>query len=139
MTRRRSPFDEFERLFERMSDRFDDFDEFDVESRLAVDVEDTGDAFVVTADLPGFAKDDIDIRLRDDTLQIDATHEESPEDSVEDEYIRRERSKRSVTRSLALPESVDEDAVSASFNNGVLTVELPKADEADDSTSIDIA
>ncbi|QDX40094.1 Hsp20/alpha crystallin family protein [Salarchaeum sp. JOR-1] len=139
MTRRRSPFDEFERLFDRMSNQFDEFEEFDVESRLAVDVEDTGDAFVVTADLPGFEKEDIDVHLRDDTLQVDATHEASPEDDVQEQYIRRERSKRSVSRSLSLPESVDEDAVSASFNNGVLTVELPKASGEDDSTSIDIA
>ncbi|MEE6210813.1 Hsp20/alpha crystallin family protein [Salarchaeum sp. III] len=136
MTRRRSPFDEFERLFDRMSDQFEDFD---VESRLAVDVEDTGDAFVVTADLPGFEKEDIDVHLRDDALQIDATHEESPEKDVKEQYIRRERSKRSVSRSLSLPEAVDEDAVSASFNNGVLTVELPKSRDEDDSTSIDIA
>ncbi|GAA0650735.1 hypothetical protein GCM10009019_12010 [Salarchaeum japonicum] len=120
-----------------MSERFDEFEEFDAGTRLAVDVEDAGDAFVVTADLPGFEKDDIDVHLREDTLQIDATHEESA-DTGED-YIRRERSKRSVTRSLTLPEAVEDDAVSASFNNGVLTVELPKADEEDDSTSIDIA
>lgn len=119
-----------------MSDQFEDFD---VESRLAVDVEDTGDAFVVTADLPGFEKEDIDVHLRDDALQIDATHEESPEKDVKEQYIRRERSKRSVSRSLSLPEAVDEDAVSASFNNGVLTVELPKSRDEDDSTSIDIA
>jgi len=132
MARRRSPFDEFERLFDRMSTQFED-----IEGGLAVDVEDAGDSFVVTADLPGFEKEDIDLTLRDDALAIEAEHEEEA-GGEEERYVRRERSKRSMKRSVSLPESVDEEGVSASFKNGVLTVTLPKAGVAESGTSIDI-
>jgi len=109
----------------------------DIEGGLAVDVEDAGDSFVVTADLPGFEKEDIDLTLRDDALAIEAEHEEEA-GGEEERYVRRERSKRSMKRSVSLPESVDEEGVSASFKNGVLTVTLPKAGVAESGTSIDI-
>ena len=52
--------------------------------------------------------------------------------------MRQERSKRSVSRGLTLPEDVDESGASADFSNGVLTVTLPKAFADEDSTSIDV-
>jgi HSP20 family protein len=137
MTSRKRPFEELERLLERMSDVREPNDR-----DLAVDVEDADDSFVVTADLPGFDKDDIDVEARDRTLHVSAVHEEESEtDATDDEettYIRRERSKQSVSRTITLPEDVDEGAASATFENGILTVELPKSRAREESTSVDV-
>ncbi|CQH43825.1 Hsp20-type molecular chaperone [Halobacterium hubeiense] len=129
---RGSPFDELERLLDKMNDARER-----AGGGLAVDVEDEDDQFVVTADLPGFEKDDIDVEVRDRTLRIEARHEEETEEG-EDNYVRRERSKRSLSRSVTLPEEVDEAGASAAFQNGVLTVELPKVHTSEESTSVDI-
>lgn len=130
MTRRSSPFDEVERLFDRMG-------ELNKGNGLAVDLEDTGDAFVLTADLPGFDREDISVELRKGSLQISARRDEST--TREDEsYIHRERTQRSINRTVSLPEPVDKDGTTATFKNGVLTVQIPKAQAGEDATSINI-
>jgi len=127
-----SPFDELERLLDKMNDARER-----ASGGLAVDVRDDDEQFVVTADLPGFEKDAIEVEVRDRTLRIDARHEE--ELGVdESDYVRQERSKRSLSRSVSLPEDVDEGEASARFENGVLTVDLPKAYADEESTSVDI-
>lgn len=136
MVSRGSPFDELERLLDKMNDARER-----AGGGLAVDVEDRDDAFVVVADLPGYDKDDIDVEVHERTLRIDATHEADHEEEAEVDdasYVRRERSKRSLSRSVSLPEDVDEEGASASFENGVLTVELPKTHTTGESTSVDI-
>lgn len=137
MTSRKRPFEEIERLLERMSEVREP-----TERELAVDVEDADGEFEVTADLPGFDKDDIEVEVRDRTLHLTAVHEEeSEEEETADEettYIRRERSKQSVSRTISLPEDVDEEAASATFENGVLTVTLPKARAEAESTSVEV-
>jgi HSP20 family protein len=137
MTSRKRPFEEIERLLERMSDVREQGDR-----DLAMDVEDTGDSFAVRADLPGFDKDDIDVEVHERTLHVSAVHEEETEaeasDDEETTFIRRERSKQSVSRSVTLPEDVQEDEATATFENGVLTVELPKSRAGEESTSVDV-
>ena len=104
---------------------------------LSVDLEDTGDAFVLTADLPGFDREDINVELRKGSLRVSARREESTE--REDEtYIHRERAKRSINRTVSLPEPVDKEGTTATFKNGVLTVQVPKAQASEDATSINI-
>ena len=149
MARRRNPFDELEEMFERMSRQFENFGQQFEESsgelgidlsgtsEMSLDLADHGGEYVVTADLPGFEKDDIDVRLRDNHLDIDAQSETRTEEG-EGEYLRRERSQRSVSRSVALPEPIDEENVSAEYHNGVLTVTLPKIEASEGSHSIDI-
>ncbi|WP_232703483.1 Hsp20/alpha crystallin family protein [Halobacterium wangiae] len=131
MTSRGIPFEELERILERLDDARDGGSEF------AVDVKDADGRFTVTADLPGFESEDIEVEVQDRTLRIDAERSEDTKID-EEQYIRRERSERSTSRSLTLPEAVDEDATSASFQHGVLTVELPKASASDDGTTVDI-
>lgn len=133
MVSRGTPFDELERLLDRMNEAKER-----AGGGLAVDVRDDDESFVVTADLPGFDRDDIDVEVHERTLRIDATHESEHEDIDEDDYVMRERSKRSLSRSVTLPEDVDEAAASAAFENGVLTVELPKAYADQESTSVEI-
>ena len=126
-------------MFERMNDQFGQFDQMPVPATqsLSIDLADADDAFEVTADLPGYDREDIDLSVADRTLRISAERDESSEEG-EGNYLRRERRRQSVSRSLSLPEDVEEDAASANYRNGVLTVTLPKATTTDDSRSIDI-
>jgi HSP20 family protein len=136
MSGRRNPFEEIERLFNRMSRQFED----EIGGSLpqmggmpgtqpAMDVCDEGDDLVVTADLPGYDKENIDVQLRGDTLHVSAERREERQQEGErgqGRYIRQERRHESVNRSVTLPEQVQEDEVTAEYQNGVLTVRLPK-------------
>lgn len=136
---RKNPFEELEQFFERMSQQVEtgDWSALTRDS-VAVDVVDTGDAFQITADLPGYDRDDIDITLTGDTLQIDAGREEETEEAYEGSYIRRERHEQTASRSVRIPDATDEEAASATYTNGVLTVTLPKADPGEHGRQIDI-
>lgn len=117
-----------------------------------VDVVEDEESITVYADLPGFDADDVDVELRDDALVISGSREESSEFAVVDEersedggdgedgadapddvrYHRRERRLSSVSRRVPIPEPVEADAATASFDAGVLTVTLPKRSRDDD-------
>ncbi|MFB6107305.1 MAG: Hsp20/alpha crystallin family protein, partial [Haloplanus sp.] len=79
--RRNNPFEEIERMFERMSKQFEDLPraEMALTNGVDVDVEDRADEYVVTADLPGFSKEDIEVELADQTLRIAAETEAEAE------------------------------------------------------------
>ncbi|UPV75763.1 Hsp20/alpha crystallin family protein [Halorussus limi] len=146
MAGRKNPFEDLEEMIERMSRQFEQSMGGGAMEQLSgsgasVDVADHGDEFVVTADLPGYQKEDIDVTLRGDHLQIRAETQQETEDSDDEDgqYIRKERRHRSVNRSVTFPEEVDEENVSAQYRNGVLTVTLQKLTAGDgDSHSIDI-
>jgi HSP20 family protein len=94
----------------------------------AVDVVEQPDAIVVKAELPGLRPEDIDIEIDDNVLTIRG--ERRFEDKVEDgRYYRLERSYGRFQRSLGLPQGVKADDISAGFDQGVLEVRVPKADE----------
>lgn len=133
----RNPFEEIERMFDRMSDQFDPLEGGPLGGSVAVDVEDTGDALVVTADLPGYDREDIDVQLAGERLTLSADRSTTDETDGDGTYVRRERRQRSVSRTIRLPEPVDEAGTEATYNHGVLTVTLPKA-EADDGHDIPI-
>lgn len=126
------PFDELERLLERLDEA-----RGTATSGLAVDVRDDGDAFALVADLPGFDSGDIDVAVQNRTVHVDAAHSERSGADAAD-YVRRERSKGSVSRSVTLPESVESAEAAADYSNGVLTVTLPKAQATDDATTIEV-
>ena len=132
---RRNPFEEIERVLERMG-REIDVEDWPGGAGIAIDVADHGERFVVAADLPGFERDDIELRLAAGALHLDAEREVASEEEGVD-YLRRERRREAVSRRVDLPEAVDEEAISARYTNGVLTVELPKR-EADGGTRIDV-
>ena len=132
----RNPFDEMERAFERMGKQLEGLTpQMGVETIL-VDVADDGDAYVVTADLPGFDRSDIEVKLADRRLELSAEHETEMEDEGPD-YVRRERRRGSVRRSVHLPGRVEAEGTEANYENGVLTVTLPKH-EADSGTDIPV-
>jgi HSP20 family protein len=92
---------------------------------FAADIRDTGDAFLMEADLPGFKKEDIHVDVDGNRLTISA--ERNNEDKEEqDGYIRRERSYGSYCRTFDISEIVA-DEITADYTDGVLTLNLPKA------------
>jgi len=94
----------------------------------AIDIIDKPDAVVVKAELPGVAKDKVDISLHDNALTISGKIEEEKEEKKENYYYS-ERSYTSYSRTVDLPCKVNADKVSATLKNGILTVNLPKAEE----------
>ena len=137
---RRNPFDEIEEMLNRVSRQVEEgmaAGGLQVPGTVPVDVADRTDEYVVTADLPGYETGDIELTLSDGTLQLEADRFDEGE-FAEGRYIRRERTETSVNRRIRLPEPVDEDAVAAGFENGVLTVRLPKESGSEDSKQIDI-
>lgn len=94
------------------------------------DIRDDGDKFVLEAELPGYEKDDISIDLKDSTLTITAAHSDEKNDK-NGSYIRRERSYGSYSRSFDVT-NIDENAIGASFKNGILELTLPKKQEKEE-------
>ncbi len=94
----------------------------------AVDVFDTKDAVVLKAELAGMDPDDIEIEVEDNVLTIKG--ERKFEEKVDDErYYRVERRYGSFSRSIALPQGVKADDIQATYEDGVLEVRVPKAEE----------
>lgn len=91
-----------------------------------MDVREDDDNVYVDAEMPGFKKDDIDVRLDDGTLTI--TAERTPEEFEGTSHLRERRYSR-VQRRFALPAQVDESQIDANFQDGVLHLEMKKAGE----------
>jgi HSP20 family protein len=95
----------------------------------AVNIKETMEAFEVAVAAPGLSKNDFNIELEDNILTISSEKEE--ENTVENEkYTKREFSYHAFKRSFTLPELVDEDKISAKYENGILNITIPKKDEA---------
>lgn len=94
----------------------------------AMDLLETADHFVLRADLPGMTQEDVKIELEDSTLTVSGERKSEHEDKQEG-YYRVERAFGGFSRSLTLPKGVDAAAVTASFDNGVLEIRVPKPEE----------
>jgi HSP20 family protein len=95
----------------------------------AVDIYESPEELVVKADLPDINEKDIDVRVENNLLTIRG--ERKFEKNVsEDNYLRVERSYGAFSRSFSLPNTVNAEAIRADYKNGVLTVRLPKREEA---------
>jgi HSP20 family protein len=95
----------------------------------SVDIIENDDGYKVTAELPGLAADDIEVKFSDGMLTISGEKEEEKEEKKKD-YFLSERRYGSFKRSFRVAEGVDADKIESTFKNGVLTVTLPKTDEA---------
>ena len=95
----------------------------------AVDVYDDKDNFVVNCELPGMKKSEIEISLHDGVLTIGGERKQESE-RKEGETFRSERYFGKFQRSVTLPASVDGSKVKASYKDGLLSIELPKAEDA---------
>jgi HSP20 family protein len=95
---------------------------------MPMDLFRAGDHYILTADLPGVDPGSIDIGIDNNTLTIKAERTARTEDSVQ--WIASERFTGSFLRQLSLGDGIDTDGISASYENGVLTVTIPVADKA---------
>jgi len=93
-----------------------------------VDLVEAEDHFVLKADLPGLAEEDVAIEVQDNVLTISGSRQAEHE-SKEKGWYRLERSYGGFNRSLTLPDGVDPDRIEASFSHGVLEVRIPKPEE----------
>ena len=90
------------------------------------DIRETENAYVLDAELPGFSKEDIHAEVRNGYLTIHAERKaNNEENSKENNYIRRERSYGSFTRTFTI-DGINCDEISAAYKNGILTLTLPK-------------
>lgn len=95
-------------------------------SSFNTDIKETENEYILEADMPGMPKENIELNYQDNVLSITAQYE-TGKDETDDEgnYIRRERSSRSYNRQFII-QDIDEENITAKFDNGVLTVNLPK-------------
>lgn len=96
---------------------------------MAVDVIENADNFVVKASVPGINPDDLEITLNNNVLTIKGEVKEE-KDVEEARYHLRERRYGSFTRSFTIPSNVKAEEIQANYNQGVLSLTLPKAEEA---------
>lgn len=134
-------FDEMDRMFEQMdrmldnmwgrvSDRETGLSPWH-RSETAFDLHENeaGDGYTLVVDLPGFEKDEIEVRATDSHVMIDATHESEDEHSFQH---------RNVNERFTIPSDVEIDDVSASYHNGVLQLELPVSGDLESGHRIEI-
>ena len=95
----------------------------------ALDVRETEDRYEVTLDLPGLEPDAVNVTFEDGMLAISGKREFSSEDRS-DTYHRIERSYGTFARSIGLPHTADTEKIEATFDKGVLTVSVPKVEQA---------
>ncbi len=119
--------DEFEKRF--FSEPFGNFFYSGDIGEFKTDIKDEGDSYVLEADLPGFDKKDIHLDLNDDVLTIRAErHSEHEEEDKKSKYVRVERAYGQYSRQFDVS-GVDADHIKAKYENGVLTLTLPKRQE----------
>jgi HSP20 family protein len=146
MVRKRSFFDEMRRMWERMDEMMGnlweepvlpDLKEKDIEVRRPdIDIIESDKELIVTSDIPGLTKEDIDLKVTEDSLEISAESKREEKEEKEG-YLRRERSYRKFYRKVPLPKHVVPSEAKANYKNGVLEVRLTKKEETK-STKIDI-
>jgi HSP20 family protein len=100
-----------------------------VETRLPLDVTSTEDAISIEAALPGVRPEDVEVTVHQDTLTI-AVREQAERETREGERVYREVRRSSGSRTLTLPSGLDLDRAVASFENGMLRLEIPRAEQA---------
>ena len=99
------------------------------ESRLPLDITSSEDAVTIEAALPGIKPEDVDITVHQDNLTI-SVKDQSQQESREGERVYREVRRSSGSRTLTLPSGMDTEHATASFENGLLRLSIPRAEAA---------
>lgn len=116
-------------------DMFDDFfgnslSNYRTNDLMKTDIKDTDNAYELTIDMPGIKKEDIKAELKDGYLTVNATSGYSNDDKDSNgKYIRRERHYGSCSRSFYVGDQLTEEDIKAKFENGTLTMTIPKKEE----------
>jgi HSP20 family protein len=94
--------------------------------QIRLDVKENGNAFTVQAEIPGVRKEDIQVSIEGNMLSISAEVKQQDTQTKDDKLLRSERYFGSVSRAVSLPQDVDQSQAKAKYDNGVLTLTLPK-------------
>ena len=116
-------------IFERMVDDNFFFDYDNDDFRPSVDINESDDAFMISADLPGIEKSDIEVKVEENTLILNASRYIDKLDNNE-KFHYNERRFGTFSRSFKLPKTVKEEKITAKLDNGVLSIVIPKAEDA---------
>lgn len=131
-----NPFEELDLMNRNIRRFFDDFTRFEFAPR--VDVKEDEKNITINAEIPGVTKNDIEVKFENGLLSIKGEKKNEVE-KKEEKFYSRERSFGSFVRTFRLTNRVDSDNISANFENGVLTVVVPKvADKPVETKSIEI-
>ncbi len=137
LIRRTSPFGELlslrqamDRLFEDSFVRPRDWLATAEGGSLPLDIYSTKDALVVKAALPGIKPEDVEITLTGDTLTISGTYKDERAGNGEGGWVFQELRRGTFTRTVTLPADLQGDKAAASFENGLLTLTVPKSEQA---------
>jgi len=95
----------------------------------AIDVSEKEGVYLVKAELPGVARENLDVTIKDGVLTIKAERKEEKKDERDDRVIRQERYYGKFVRSLRLGSDIDEGRIEAQYEDGVLKLSLPKTAE----------
>ena len=125
---------------------FDDFfaDEFfnkpirQNEAVPPVNVKESETGYDLEVAIPGFNKEDINIEVKDDLLTIASRQESKQEVTEDNKFTRKEFSFKSFKRMFSLPKTVDKEAIKADYKDGILNVNLPKAEKEEGTKRIEI-
>ncbi len=95
-------------------------------AQIKLDVKESGDKYTVHAEIPGVSKEDIHVSIDGNVVTLSAEVKQQDSESREDKMLRSERYYGSVARSFQLPEDIEHGQAKAKYDNGVLTLTLPK-------------
>ncbi|KZK73424.1 MAG: heat-shock protein Hsp20 [Pelodictyon luteolum] len=118
----RDPLKMFEDVF---SEKVSPFFSSIITPAFKVDISEDDNAIFIEADMPGMKKEDVHVSMEDDVLCINAEREQKEEEKKKG-FHRIERSWGSLSRSFTLGDNVDEKAIEAHYDNGVLKIKVPK-------------
>lgn len=122
----RSYYPTMSSLFDSFMNRFmEDESNQDIQRSMPMDIIEHDDKFILEASLPGFKKSDINIAVEDNELIIEAKREEKKEDK-KGNYCRCEIFRGNYRRVLSLSDNVSKDKIDAKYDNGILSVTVPK-------------
>ncbi|MHA1671325.1 MAG: Hsp20/alpha crystallin family protein [Promethearchaeota archaeon] len=141
--RRENPFSLFQEMDQMFEDFFEDFswpfsrrryrplnlrlmEEGPIFRTPLANIKDLEDHFEIDAELPGLDKENIELIIRDDMLEIKGEHKEETKEEEEGQLVRKEYHSSSYYRAFNLPENIDRDNIDAKLTKGVLTVKIPK-------------
>lgn len=125
---RRDPVDDIVDQMQKMFNQFQSFgQELNIASGVPVDITEKDGKVIISADLPGVQKEDINLKADKDGIEITAESSEEMREENE-KYLRRERASKSYRRKVSWPAEVDPETVSAEYSDGVLTITAEKED-----------